>query len=103
MTADRAALQEVCTIADDLRREVAGDPVTYVVNRNINFTNVCYTGCRFCAFAQRRTDADAYSLSLADVADRAAEAWSLGRPKCACRAASTLSCLGRRTSTSRPR
>ena len=49
-----------------------GDDVTYVVNRNINFTNVCYVGCRFCAFAQRRTDADAYSLSLDEVADRAA-------------------------------
>ncbi len=49
-----------------------------MVNRNINFTNVCYTGCRFCAFAQRRTDADAYSLSLDQVADRAEEAWQLG-------------------------
>ena len=46
-------------------RDVVGDDVTYVVNRNINFTNVCYTGCRFCAFAQRRTDADAYTLSMA--------------------------------------
>ena len=55
-----------------------GDEVTYVVNRNINFTNVCYVGCRFCAFAQRRTDADAYSLSLDEVADRAQEAWELG-------------------------
>ena len=45
-------------------RDVNGDDVTYVVNRNINFTNVCYTGCRFCAFAQRRTDADAYTLSM---------------------------------------
>jgi FO synthase len=52
--------------------------VTYVVDRNINFTNVCYTGCRFCAFAQRRTDADAYTLSLAQVADRAEEAWQAG-------------------------
>ena len=52
--------------------------MTYVVNRNINFTNVCYVGCRFCAFAQRRTDADAYSLSLDQVADRAEEAWELG-------------------------
>ena len=52
--------------------------MTYVVNRNINFTNVCYVGCRFCAFAQRRTDADAYSLSLDQVADRAEEAWGLG-------------------------
>jgi FO synthase len=49
-----------------------------VVNRNINFTNVCYTGCRFCAFAQRRTDADSYTLSLAQVADRAEEAWQAG-------------------------
>src|SRR4029077_20965690 len=44
----------------------------------INFTNVCYTGCRFCAFAQRRTDADAYSLSLSQVGDRAEEAWEAG-------------------------
>ncbi len=78
MTADGEALREVCRIADDLRRETVGDEVTYVVNRNINFTNVCYTGCRFCAFAQRRTDADAYSLSLDDVADRAEEAWRDG-------------------------
>jgi FO synthase len=56
----------------------SGDDVTYVVNRNINFTNVCYTGCRFCAFAQRRTDADAYSLSLDEVGARAAEAWDVG-------------------------
>ena len=49
------------------RRDVVGDDVTYVVNRNINFTNVCYTGCRFCAFAQRRTDADAFTLSLDEV------------------------------------
>ena len=55
-----------------------GDDVTYVVNRNINFTNVCYTGCRFCAFAQRRTDADAYTLSLDQVGDRAEEAWEVG-------------------------
>ena len=53
-----------------------GDDVTYVVTRNINFTNVCYTGCRFCAFAQRRTDADAYTLSLDQVGDRAEEAWA---------------------------
>jgi FO synthase len=77
-TADGTDLDEVRRLADALRREVNGDEVTYVVNRNINFTNVCYTGCRFCAFAQRRTDADAYSLSLDQVADRAEEAWRLG-------------------------
>jgi len=78
MTADGAALREVARIADDLRRDVVGDDVTYVLNRNINFTNVCYTGCRFCAFAQRRTDADAYTLSLDEVADRAEQAWADG-------------------------
>lgn len=76
--ADDAALEELCRIADDLRRQAVGDDVTYVVNRNINFTNVCYTGCRFCAFAQRRTDADAYTLSLDQVADRAWEGWQAG-------------------------
>lgn len=78
MTADGDLLLEVLRLADDLRRDTVGDDVTYVVNRNINFTNVCYVGCRFCAFAQRRTDADAYSLSYDEVADRAQEAWDLG-------------------------
>ncbi|RSN14589.1 7,8-didemethyl-8-hydroxy-5-deazariboflavin synthase [Nonomuraea sp. WAC 01424] len=76
--AEGEALDELAAIAVELREEVAGDEVTYVVNRNINFTNVCYTGCRFCAFAQRRTDADAYTLSLDQVADRAEEAWAAG-------------------------
>jgi FO synthase len=78
MTAEGALLREVTRLADDLRRDVVGDVVTYVVNRNINFTNVCYVGCRFCAFAQRRSDTDAYSLSLDEVADRAEEAAQLG-------------------------
>jgi len=78
ITADGADLEAVCALADDVRRDTVGDDVTYVVNRNINFTNVCYTGCRFCAFAQRRTDADAYSLSLDEVAGRAREAWDVG-------------------------
>ncbi|KUL33907.1 2-phospho-L-lactate guanylyltransferase [Streptomyces sp. NRRL F-4489] len=76
--ADGPALDALCRIADDLRRATVGDTVTYIVTRNINFTNVCYTGCRFCAFAQRRTDADAYTLSLEQVADRAQQAWDVG-------------------------
>lgn len=76
--ADGPALDALCTIADQLRRDTVGDDVTYIVTRNINFTNVCYTGCRFCAFAQRRTDADAYTLSLSQVADRAQQAWDVG-------------------------
>ena len=75
---DGPALAALAQVADDVRRDVVGDDVTYVVNRNINFTNVCYTGCRFCAFAQRRRDADAFTLSLQEVADRAQEAWDLG-------------------------
>ncbi|MDT7538852.1 MAG: synthase, partial [Actinomycetota bacterium] len=78
ITAEGVDLEAVCRLADDVRHDTVGDDVTYVVNRNINFTNVCYTGCRFCAFAQRRTDADAYSLSLDDVTARAAEAWDVG-------------------------
>jgi len=78
LDADGPELDALAALADGLRRDVAGDDVTYVVTRNINFTNVCYTGCRFCAFAQRRTDADAYTLSLSQVGDRAEEAWQAG-------------------------
>src|SRR6185437_13416271 len=76
--ADGVDLDALAAIADGLRREVNGDDVTFVVTRNINFTNVCYTGCRFCAFAQRRTDADAYTLSLDQIGERAEEAWAAG-------------------------
>jgi len=78
LDADGPELDALAALADGLRRDVAGDDITYVVTRNINFTNVCYTGCRFCAFAQRRTDADAYTLSLSQVGDRAEEAWEAG-------------------------
>ena len=78
MSCDGPALDALARIADDVRREAVGDDVTFVVTRNINFTNVCYTGCRFCAFAQRRTDADAFTLSLVEVGDRVAEAWDVG-------------------------
>jgi FO synthase len=78
LSADGPELDALAELADGLRRDAIGDDITYVVNRNINFTNVCYTGCRFCAFAQRRTDADAYTLSLVQVGDRASEAWAAG-------------------------
>jgi FO synthase len=78
LDADGPELEALAALADALRRDVSGDAITYVVNRNINFTNVCYTGCRFCAFAQRRTDADAYTLSLEQIGDRAQEAWDAG-------------------------
>ncbi len=78
LDADGPELEALAALADDLRRRAVGDDVTYVVTRNINFTNVCYTGCRFCAFAQRRTDADAYTLSMEQIGDRAVEAWDAG-------------------------
>jgi FO synthase len=73
-----AEIDALAALADDVRTDAVGDVVTYVVNRNINFTNVCYTGCRFCAFAQRRNDADAYSLSVEQVGQRADEAVAAG-------------------------
>ena len=73
--ADGPALEAFAALADSIREDSVGDDVTFVVNRNINFTNICYTGCRFCAFAQRKGDADAFSLSSREVADRAWEAY----------------------------
>ena len=77
-TADGPALDAVAALADALRKDSVGDDVTFVINRNINFTNICYTGCRFCAFAQRKGDADAFSLTTSEVADRAWEAHVAG-------------------------
>jgi FO synthase len=78
LDADGPELEALAGLADAVRRDTVGDDVTFAVVRNINFTNVCYTGCRFCAFAQRRTDADAYTLSLAQVGERAEQAWQAG-------------------------
>lgn len=64
--------------ADRIRKEVAGDAVTYVVNRNINFTNVCYMGCTFCAFAKRREEDGAELLPNKEIVRRAREAWDRG-------------------------
>ncbi len=78
LTAGGPALEELARLADAVRADVVGDEVTYVVNRNINFSNVCYVGCRFCAFAQRERDTDAFRLSLDEVASRAVEAAEAG-------------------------
>jgi FO synthase len=64
--------------ANDLRAELAGNLVTYVVNRNINFTNICFVGCKFCAFSRGPREHDTYFLSLDQVAQKAREAWELG-------------------------
>jgi FO synthase len=72
------ATEEMRIAADELRAEVAGDLVTFVVNRNINFTNVCTVGCAFCGFGQGRRSPDAYEVSEADFAARIAEAVDFG-------------------------
>jgi 7,8-didemethyl-8-hydroxy-5-deazariboflavin synthase CofH subunit len=64
--------------ADAVRRDVSGNIVTYVVNRNINFTNICFVGCKFCAFSRGPREADTYFLELEQVAQKAREAWQLG-------------------------
>ena len=64
--------------ADHIRAEDVGDDVTYVVNRNINFTNVCFVNCHFCAFKRQRWEADAYTHGLDVVLDKVAEAIGRG-------------------------
>jgi FO synthase len=71
-------LQALAAVAEHLRRETVGEVVTYVVNRNINFTNICFVGCSFCGFGRGPQAADAYSLSFEEVACRAQEAWDCG-------------------------
>lgn len=73
--ADRAAIYHV---ADTLRARTVGDTVSFVVNRNINFTNVCYMGCRFCGFAKRKEDVAAEWLEPEQIVARAQEAWDRG-------------------------
>ena len=64
--------------ADLLRCELAGNIVTYVVNRNINFTNICFVGCKFCAFSRGPRESDTYFLGPQQVAEKAIQAWDLG-------------------------
>jgi 7,8-didemethyl-8-hydroxy-5-deazariboflavin synthase CofH subunit len=71
-------LQSLVSFADALRRETVGGAITYVVNRNINFTNVCFVGCSFCGFGKGPGAPDAYSLSPDDVVRKAREAWETG-------------------------
>jgi FO synthase len=72
------SVDELAAVADEIRRRRVGDIVTYVVNRNINFTNICIIGCKFCAFSTGPNAADAYDLSFEEIAKRALEAWERG-------------------------
>ncbi|HWM54348.1 MAG TPA: 5-amino-6-(D-ribitylamino)uracil--L-tyrosine 4-hydroxyphenyl transferase CofH [Solirubrobacterales bacterium] len=72
------AIEEMRAAADELRVELAGNRVTFVVNRNINFTNICVVGCAFCGFGQGRRSPDAYEVSEQDFAARIREAVEFG-------------------------
>ena len=68
----------ILMVADELRRRAAGDLVTYVINRNINFTNVCVKRCGFCAFSRGFLEEEGYILPIEEIVTRAKEAWKLG-------------------------
>src|SRR5205814_555755 len=72
------SLTAVMMAADEMRRRTVGDVVTYVINRNINFTNVCIKHCGFCAFSRDHREEEGYFLPIEEVVRRAREAWDLG-------------------------
>jgi 7,8-didemethyl-8-hydroxy-5-deazariboflavin synthase CofH subunit len=76
--ASGAEYNALVTVADELRRRTAGDVVTYVVNRNINFTNVCIKRCGFCAFSRDFREEEGYFLPAEEIVRRAKEAWDYG-------------------------
>ncbi|HEY8810658.1 MAG TPA: 5-amino-6-(D-ribitylamino)uracil--L-tyrosine 4-hydroxyphenyl transferase CofH, partial [Solirubrobacterales bacterium] len=71
-------IEEMRSAADELRQELAGETATFVVNRNINFTNICVVGCAFCGFGQGKRSPDAYEVSEEDFAARILEAVDFG-------------------------
>ena len=71
-------LEALVLAADQVRRERVGEVITYIVNRNINFTNICFIGCRFCAFSRAPREKDAYFHSFEEIQRRAVEAWEFG-------------------------
>ena len=82
LTARSGEVQEVATAADEVRARVSGDTVSYVVTRNINYTNICYFKCKFCAFSKGKTSealrGKPYVLGIDTVVERTREAWDRG-------------------------
>src|SRR3990172_12923848 len=75
---DPDELSALAITADEIRKEDVGDVVTYVVNRNINFTNICNTYCGFCNFMAPEGDERAYFLTMEEIAQKTIEAWENG-------------------------
>jgi FO synthase len=78
LTAEDDDALALIAVADAIRATDVGDDVTYVVNRNVNFTNVCFVGCRFCAFKRQRWEADAYTIPIESVLVKVQEAVDRG-------------------------
>lgn len=82
LTARGDRFDAICAAADEVRRQVNGDVVSYVVTRNINYTNVCYFHCKFCAFSKGKRHeylrGSAYVIDMSEIARRAREAWERG-------------------------
>ena len=75
---DPQEISSLALAADHIRKEDVGDTVTYVVNRNINFTNICNVYCGFCNFMAPEGDERAYFLTMDEIAERTIEAWEIG-------------------------
>jgi len=73
-----ANVNAIALAADGLRQRTVGDVVTYIINRNINFTNVCIKHCTFCAFSRGHREEEAYYLPMEEIVRRAREAWEMG-------------------------
>jgi len=78
LDADGTEMNMILIVADELRRRTVGENVTYVINRNINFTNVCIKRCGFCAFSRDFRGEEGYFLPTEEILRRAKEAWRLG-------------------------
>ncbi|MFT5721614.1 MAG: CofH subfamily radical SAM domain protein, partial [Motiliproteus sp.] len=76
--AEGPELDALVATADYLRQQAVGNRASFVITRNINFTNICYMGCKFCGFAKRKDDPEAELLSMDEIADRAQQAWDRG-------------------------
>jgi len=78
LRAECEELQALVGVADEVRRRKVGDIVTYVINRNLNYTNICVGSCKFCAFRRSPDDHDAYVLTLEQIAAKVREALAFG-------------------------
>ncbi|MEE8165196.1 MAG: radical SAM protein, partial [Myxococcota bacterium] len=78
LRADGADLYALMRVADRARRDDTGDDISFVINRNMNFTNICYVGCSFCGFARHKDDPDAYDHPMEVLIEKAREAIARG-------------------------